>query len=169
MTENDVRQIVMEMVGRFDNALANNVIAHIDGGRQEQAGHQGVNARVSDPPVGDFGIDVGGGGAGLPGTFEMSVSGTTATFTNCTVQRQMYFIAAADKTCTVTLTGDCYIGYVLTEADNSIAMATGAAFTDVADTAAPADQSTFKVPLYKLTNGAVVCDYRKMTRPGAWA
>lgn len=110
-----------------------------------------------------------GGGAAYDGPFEMSVSGTTATFTNCVAQRQMYFIVAADKTCTVTLTGDCYIGYVLTEADNSIAMATGAAFTDVAYTSIPADQSTFKVPLYKLTNGAVVCDYRKIPQPGAWA
>lgn len=66
MTESDVRQIVMEMVGRFDNTLANNVIAHIDGGRQEQAGHQGVNARTEDPPLGDVGGVFGTGGLSFP-------------------------------------------------------------------------------------------------------
>lgn len=111
---------------------------------------------------------LGASGTATPAPFEMTISGTTATFTNCVYQRQMCFITATDKTATLVMTGDYYVGYIVDEAAGTITMNPGADFSDVAHTTPPADQSAIKIPLYKLTDGRVVCDYRKTTQVGLY-
>lgn len=112
-----------------------------------------------------------GSGRGYPGPFEISISGTTATFTNCVYQRQMCFImkpAVPATTCTVAATGTVFVGFIVNESAGTITMSTGAAFTDISHASVPADQSQIKVPLYQITDGKVVCDFRKTPQTGLY-
>lgn len=172
MTESEVRQVVMDAIGRIDNALANSVIAHLDGGRQEQAGHQGVNASVADKPAWDIGAIVPVVGIARP--FEMTLTGTTATFSYCYYQRQMCVVECSNVssgvlTGTVAATGTVYVGVQITEATGAGTIITGSDLSDVAHASAPADQSTVKLPLYIVTAGAAVLDIRGLIQMGFYA
>ena len=166
MNENDVRRIVLDVIGRRDNTLANSVIAYIDGGRLEQSGHQGVNGRAVDGGL-VWGLSTSSSGS-LPGPFEMTLSSGSATFTNCVLQRDYCFISHADLTASVSESGDVWVGVSFTEATGDMSIITGSALTDVAFASRQEDESVIRVPLYKLTNGSVVCDYRKAPNTGLY-
>lgn len=118
------------------------------------------------------------GGSGYPGPFEISITDTTATLTDCIVQRQMCYVRCGDDndeaTVTVNGTGTEYI-YV--EVEDAYTAGGGGHGTvkntttksTAYDVSPPEDQSVYKILLYRLEDGVIACDYRKTPQVGAQA
>ena len=103
--------------------------------------------------------------------WDVSLSGSTATFTDCIFQRQMLSIVCANATDgvltgTVATTGTVYVGVEIDDTTGNGTIVTGAAWTDIADIVIPDDESKSKRPLYKFVNGQKVSDYRTLLNTG---
>lgn len=162
MTESDVRQIVMEMIGRFDDSLANNVVAFIDGGRQIQAGHQGVNAMVRDPYTGDIGA-VTGASTGFPkrayDPFRWAWNSDTMTLTIGNIR--LYnssgaFYTKAD-TDTVLAEGDTWLFMTYTHDGGALDIGTASSENDAQTTESDIAAGIQKYPLYHFTVTGTSC------------
>ena len=59
-----------------------------------------------------------GGKGGLPGPFEMELSGNTATFTNCVMRVARAYFFYQDQTCTVPRSQDSIVYVILRHSDS---------------------------------------------------
>lgn len=164
-----IQAMVAAEVARAARVLVNSPSPAYDASRVEQAGHEGVNARVAHRRFCDYGDGYGSGA--LPSPFEMTLAAGTATFAHCYYQRQMCVrecsnVSSGVLTATVGMTGTVFVGVDIVDETGAGTIVTGNLLSSVSRASLPDDQTFTRIPLYQLLDGNVVCDLRHLVQTG---